>query len=185
MPVAEAGWTRALIAEAARLRLEGEERLKDLAAVDPAAWPWAKWMYAVRDRELLVPAGGEAPVYEGLRVGIPSPWDPDNVQLVAFGRVKASGSRATRFSRKRSEMSSGSSATWSGRNLRTKQAKRNKPPAPRALSPRAAWFAGRLRGLCSLCVDAHSPPVPRARQCDACRGAGGKEWLQGHGGAGT
>lgn len=75
-------------AEAARLRLEGEERLKDLAAVDPSAWPWAKWMYAVRDHDLVVPVGGEAPVYEGLRVGIPSPWNPDKVQLVEFGRVK-------------------------------------------------------------------------------------------------
>jgi len=73
--------------EAARLRLEGEERLKDLAAVDPAAWPWARWMYAVRDHDLLVPVGGEAPVYEGLRVGVPSPWNPDKVQLVEFGRI--------------------------------------------------------------------------------------------------
>jgi hypothetical protein len=60
------------VAEAARLRLEGEERLKDLAAVDPAAWPWARWMYAVRDRDVLVPDGGQAPVYEGLRVGAQS-----------------------------------------------------------------------------------------------------------------
>jgi superfamily II DNA or RNA helicase/predicted RNA methylase len=74
--------------EAARLRLEGEERLKDLANVDPAAWPWAKWMYAVRDHDLLVPQDGEAPVYEGLRVGAPSPWNPDKVQLVEFGRVR-------------------------------------------------------------------------------------------------
>jgi hypothetical protein len=74
--------------EAARLRLEGEERLKDLAKVDPAAWPWARWMYAVRDREVLVPAGGQAPVYEGLRVGMPSAWNAEKVQFVEFGRVK-------------------------------------------------------------------------------------------------
>ncbi len=74
--------------EAARLRLEGEERLKDLANVDPTAWPWAQWMYAVRDGDVLVPAGGEAPVYEGLRVGVPSQWDPNRVQHVEFGRVK-------------------------------------------------------------------------------------------------
>jgi hypothetical protein len=76
------------VAEAARLRLEGEERLKDLAAVDPAAWPWARWMYAVRDRDVLVPDGGQAPVYEGLRVGAPSPWNPEKLQLLAFGRVR-------------------------------------------------------------------------------------------------
>jgi len=73
--------------EAARLRLEGEERLKDLANVDPAAWPWAKWMYAVRDHDMVVPSGGEAPVYEGLRVGIPSPYNPEKVDHVLFGRV--------------------------------------------------------------------------------------------------
>jgi superfamily II DNA or RNA helicase len=73
--------------EAARLRLEGEERLKDLAKVDPAAWPWARWMYAVRDREVLVPAGGQAPVFEGLRVGMPSAWNAEKVQFVEFGRV--------------------------------------------------------------------------------------------------
>ena len=74
--------------EAARLRQEGEERLKDLATVDPEAWPWAKWMYAVRDHDLLVPVAGEAPVYEGLRVGIPSPWNPDRTDFVEFGRVQ-------------------------------------------------------------------------------------------------
>jgi superfamily II DNA or RNA helicase len=74
--------------EAARLRLEGEERLKDLARVDPAAWPWARWMYAVRDTEVLVPGGGEAPVFEGLRVALPSPWNPEKSQHVEFGRVK-------------------------------------------------------------------------------------------------
>ncbi|MBL8616687.1 MAG: DEAD/DEAH box helicase family protein [Deltaproteobacteria bacterium] len=75
-------------AEAARLRQEGEERLKDLATVDPEAWPWARWMYAARETELLVPHDGAAPVYEGLRVGVPSPWDPSRVELAEFGRVK-------------------------------------------------------------------------------------------------
>jgi hypothetical protein len=74
--------------EAARLRNEGEERLKDLATVDPAAWPWAKWMYAVRDRELLVPVAGEAPMSEGLRVGQPNAWNPDKIDFAEFGRVK-------------------------------------------------------------------------------------------------
>ena len=82
-------------ADAARLRQEGEERLKDLATIDPAAWPWAKWMYAVRDRELLMPVAGEAPAFEGLRVGIPNAWNPDKTDFVEFGRVKGTsiGSR--------------------------------------------------------------------------------------------
>lgn len=75
-------------AEAARLRQEGEERLKDLATVDPAAWPWARWMYAVRDGELLVPTSGEAPVFEGLRVGLPNAWNPERTDHLEFGRVK-------------------------------------------------------------------------------------------------
>ncbi len=75
-------------AEAARMRLEAEARLEELASVDPGAWPWAKWMYAVRERELLVPAGGEAPVFEGLRLGMPSSWNPDKLQYIEFGRIK-------------------------------------------------------------------------------------------------
>jgi len=75
------------LAESARLRQEGEERLKDLATVDPEAWPWAKWMYAVRDTNLLVPVDGAAPVYEGLRVGVLNAWNPDRTDFVEFGRV--------------------------------------------------------------------------------------------------
>jgi superfamily II DNA or RNA helicase len=74
--------------EAARLRLEGEERLKDLANVDPSAWPWARWAYAAREHDLLVPPDGQAPVWEGLRVGVPSPWNPEKLEHVEFGRVK-------------------------------------------------------------------------------------------------
>ena len=74
--------------EAARLRLEGEERLKDLAKVDPAAWPWAEWMYAVREHELLVPADGQAPVWEGLRIGIPSKWNAERIEFAEFGKVR-------------------------------------------------------------------------------------------------
>jgi superfamily II DNA/RNA helicase len=62
--------------EAARLRLEGEERLKDLANVDPSAWPWARWMYAVRDHDLLVPQDGEAPGLRGPARRRPEPVEP-------------------------------------------------------------------------------------------------------------
>lgn len=75
-------------AEAARLRQEGEERLKDLATVDPSAWPWATGMYGVRERDVLIPTGGEAPVHEGLRVGVPSPYNPDRIDYLEFGRIK-------------------------------------------------------------------------------------------------
>jgi hypothetical protein len=73
--------------EAARLRLEAEARLEDLTQVDPAAWPWAKWMYAVRDHDVLVPTDGGAPVYEGLRIGRPNPWNPSRTDFAEFGRV--------------------------------------------------------------------------------------------------
>ena len=73
--------------ESARLRLEGEERLDDLAKVDPEAWPWARFMYAVRETAVLVTKDTGAPVYEGLRVGTPSRWNPDDIQYAEFGRV--------------------------------------------------------------------------------------------------
>ena len=74
--------------ESARLRLEGEERLDDLAKVDPEAWPWARFMYAVRETAVLVTKDTGAPVYEGLRVGTPSQWNPEDIQYAEFGRVK-------------------------------------------------------------------------------------------------
>jgi len=74
--------------EAARLRLEGQDRLDDLAKVDPQAWPWAKFMYAARETAVLVTHDTGAPVYEGLRVGTPSRWNPDDIQYAEFGRVK-------------------------------------------------------------------------------------------------
>ena len=73
--------------EAARLRLEAEARLEDLTQVDPAAWPWAKWMYAVRDHDMLVPTDGGAPVFEGLRIGRPNPWNPSRTDFAELGRV--------------------------------------------------------------------------------------------------
>jgi hypothetical protein len=74
-------------ADSTRLRLEAEERLKDLAAVDYEAWPWAKWMHVVRERPVLVPPDGEAPVFEGLRIGAPNAWNPKSTDFAEFGRV--------------------------------------------------------------------------------------------------
>ena len=73
--------------EAARLRLEAEERLADVARVDPEAWPWARWAYAARDHELLVPDDGSAPVFEGLRAAVPDIYDPERLNFIEFGRV--------------------------------------------------------------------------------------------------
>ncbi len=74
---------------AAKLREEGEERLEELAKVDPEAWPWRAWMYAVRDTELLVPDDGSAFVYEGLRVARPRPGAAGQYEHLEFGRVLA------------------------------------------------------------------------------------------------
>ena len=99
---------------------EGEERLKDLANVDPAAWPWAKWMYAVRDARCWCPPGGEAPVYEGLRIAILSPWNPEKLQHAEFGRVKGTAIRV----RERG------SANWSEQSLEKVAALGIRPEAP-------------------------------------------------------
>ncbi|MBA3547936.1 MAG: DEAD/DEAH box helicase family protein, partial [Nannocystis sp.] len=42
--------------KAARLRAEGDERLRDLRRVDAMAWPWARWAERAREVEVLVPS---------------------------------------------------------------------------------------------------------------------------------
>ncbi len=71
---------------AARLREEGEQRLADLERVNPEAWPWAPWMYPVRDREVIIPDAGPA-VYEGLRVARPGVGAPDQIDYLEFGQI--------------------------------------------------------------------------------------------------
>ena len=70
---------------AARLREEGELRLADLERVDADAWPWAPWMYAARDHDVLIPDAG-APVYEGLRVARPRAG-AELFDHLEFGRI--------------------------------------------------------------------------------------------------
>jgi hypothetical protein len=72
---------------AARLREEGEERLTDLEQVSPEAWPWAPWMYAVRDVDMIIPENGGAPVYEGLRLARPRAGAPDQLDFLEFGQI--------------------------------------------------------------------------------------------------
>lgn len=57
--------------------------------VDPEAWPWRAWMYAVRDTELIIPEDGSAFVYEGLRVARPRPGAAGQYEHLEFGRVLA------------------------------------------------------------------------------------------------
>ncbi|MBL8970225.1 MAG: hypothetical protein JNK56_06585, partial [Myxococcales bacterium] len=71
---------------AARLREEGEQRLADLERVNAEAWPWAPWMYPVRDREVIIPDAGPA-VYEGLRVARPRVGAPDQIDYLEFGQI--------------------------------------------------------------------------------------------------
>lgn len=73
--------------EAARLRLEAEERLKDLGAVDPEAWPWARQIPSVRERDVLVVSNTGLLLYEGLRLAIPSDWNADRVEHIELGRI--------------------------------------------------------------------------------------------------
>jgi superfamily II DNA or RNA helicase len=81
--------------EAARLRGEAEERLKHLARVNVDAWPWAAASVVVRETPVLVPEGG-GPLYEGLRVGVPSQWNASKVDYVEFGKVTKDGNIAFR-----------------------------------------------------------------------------------------
>ena len=67
--------------KAARLRAEGEDRLKDLRRIAVDAWPWAKWTAQVREVEVMVPSQESAPVFEGLRAQLPSGT------FVEFGRI--------------------------------------------------------------------------------------------------
>jgi hypothetical protein len=73
--------------KAARLREEGDQRLEDLEQVSPDAWPWAPWMYAARETEMIVPENGGAPVYEGLRLARPRPGAPGQLDYFEFGRI--------------------------------------------------------------------------------------------------
>jgi hypothetical protein len=68
---------------AARLRSEGDERLRDLRRIDVMAWPWARWAERAREVEMLVPSATSAPVFEGLRVG----RGKEQVRYYEFGRV--------------------------------------------------------------------------------------------------
>jgi hypothetical protein len=75
---------------AARLRDEGEQRLADLEQVNAEAWPWAPWMYAVRDTDVIIPEAGGAPVYEGLRVARARAGAPDQLDFLEFGQIVGS-----------------------------------------------------------------------------------------------
>jgi hypothetical protein len=81
--------------EAARLRGEAEERLRHLQRVSVEAWPWADHATVVRETPVLVPEGG-GPLYEGLRIGVPSAWNASRVEHVAFGKVTKDGTIAVR-----------------------------------------------------------------------------------------
>ncbi|HRI07554.1 MAG TPA: SNF2-related protein, partial [Nannocystaceae bacterium] len=83
---------------AARLRDDAEQRLTDLTAIDPEAWPWAPWIYIARDHDMIVPENGGAPVYEGLRIARPRVGDPGQLDFYEFGAIAAPGERATGIS---------------------------------------------------------------------------------------
>jgi hypothetical protein len=70
--------------QAARLRAEGEQRLKDVRRADPAAWPWANWIDRVRDQNVLIASPSSPPVFDGLRVR----WRGE--EYCEFGRVENS-----------------------------------------------------------------------------------------------
>ncbi len=81
--------------EAARLRREGDERLKALSTVDPEAWPWLGVASAVRERAMLVPELGRCPLYEGMVVNLPPRRAGYAPEIVEIGRI-----HGTKFGRR-------------------------------------------------------------------------------------
>ena len=73
--------------EGARMRSEGEQKLAELARVNPVAWPWMSWAVHARDVMMLVPVNGESPVYPGLRIAKPHFSDPTVKDYAEFGRT--------------------------------------------------------------------------------------------------
>jgi hypothetical protein len=83
--------------EAARLRAEGEARLKQLLEVDPEAWPWASQAAAVREREVFV-TDDNVPLFEGMRIAVTADGERS---LYELGRIRDThiGIRTARTSR--------------------------------------------------------------------------------------
>ena len=71
---------------ASRLRSEANDRIMDLHKISVDAWPWARWLGKLADVDYMIPPDGQAPVFEGLRVGKPSSIYPDQVDFYEFGR---------------------------------------------------------------------------------------------------
>jgi superfamily II DNA or RNA helicase len=74
--------------KAAGLRSEADQRIEDLARADPKAWPWQGWAVKARDRAMIVPPAGGAPVYDGLRIASPNPLDASVIERAEFGRTR-------------------------------------------------------------------------------------------------
>jgi len=72
------------VERAARLRVEGEERLRDLNRIDVTSWPWARLMANARELDVLVVSSADPPVFEGLRYG---KHKVPNRTFGEFGRV--------------------------------------------------------------------------------------------------
>jgi hypothetical protein len=88
--------------EAARLRLEAEERIDDLQRVDPVAWPFAKLAYQARDHDLSWI--GQAPVWSGLRLALEVPGsgrryieigETERASMLVLGRQAGMGQWGT------------------------------------------------------------------------------------------
>ena len=71
---------------AAEYRSTAKQKLDGLTKVPTDIWPWAAWASAAVSAPMLVPKAG-APVYEGLRVAMPSVVDREVIQYVEFGRI--------------------------------------------------------------------------------------------------
>ncbi len=102
--------------EAAQLRAEGEELLKDLSQIDPEAWPWLKWATKVREQEVIVHRTTGIPLYSGLRLQV-KPKMSDNSLYIELGRPSEDGASIGYRSFSAGNSLTYRNAKWSGESI--------------------------------------------------------------------
>lgn len=72
--------------QANTLRLQAEEKLLEVLSTPTEAWPWASFATVVRTRPVITSKSG-APFFRGLRIRVPSQWEPEKFDYLEFGEI--------------------------------------------------------------------------------------------------